>query len=91
MSAPSTSLHPSDLLQAIRPIPCASAEVVVLIDGKAYAGFINRAYAEAAVGLWSGDLDANGLPVPSHERGRPGWPAIRGHAVEIVERGARYR
>jgi len=87
-----TELHPTDLLNPIRPIPCESAEVVVTIDGKPYAGFINRAYAEMAVGLWSGELDSNGLPVAPHQRKTPGWPAAQGRRLEIIERGnARYR
>jgi hypothetical protein len=76
----------TDLQNPIRPIPCESAEYVVTVDGKPYAGFVNRAYAEMAVGLWSGELDSNGAPVPAHQRTRPGWPAARGRRLEIIER-----
>ena len=79
------SSHPH--AQPIRSIPCSSASYIVTIDGKPYAGFVSRACAEMAVGIWSGTLDGNGFPVAPHERGEHGWAAVRGHRLEIVEHG----
>lgn len=79
-----TELHPKAPLPPIRSIPCERADFVVTIDGKPYAGFVNQIYAEMAVGLWSGEIDGNGNPVPQNERVRHGWPAARGHVLEIV-------
>jgi hypothetical protein len=72
--------------QPVGSIPCEGAEVVVTIDGRPYAGFINRGCAEVAVALWSGETDGGGLPVPQDERTRHGWPAARGRLLEIVDR-----
>jgi hypothetical protein len=72
------------------PIPCGSADVIVVIDGAPYAGFVNRAYAEMAVGLWSGEIDGNGNPIPWEERPSRRWPAIRGKVLAIVERSHRH-
>jgi hypothetical protein len=83
--------RPKDLLDTIRSISCESASFVVTIEGRPYAGFVNRAYAEMAVGLWSGEIDGNGLPVPPHERAGRGWPAARGRRLEILELGGRRR
>ena len=70
----------------IRPIPCASARVIVMIDGRPYAGFANRAAAEEAVKLWSGEVTGGGLPIPPHHPSAFGWPAVRGHTLVVVER-----
>jgi hypothetical protein len=78
-----------DLLRSIKAIPCSGAEFVVTVDGKPYAGFIDRAYAEMAVSLWSGELDGRGLPIPVEERTERGWPAARGRRLAIVEQRAR--
>jgi hypothetical protein len=67
-------------------IPSDGANFIVTIDGKPYAGFVNRACAEAAVGLWSGAVDGGGFAVAPDERVRHGWPAARGHLLEVVER-----
>jgi hypothetical protein len=67
-------------------IPVGSARVVVTIDGKPYAGFINRACAEEAVRMWTGEINGAGLPVPDQQRAGAGWLAVRGHAFSIVER-----
>jgi hypothetical protein len=85
------SLRRKDAVQPIQRIACANAEFVVTIDGKPYAGFISREYAEMTVALWSGELDGSGLPVPPHERAQHGWPAARGRRLEIVARASRYR
>ena len=69
-----------------RAIPSESASFVVTIDGRPYAGFVNRASAESAVRLWSGETDGGGLPVPPHERDRHGWPAARGRLLAVIER-----
>ena len=69
-------------------IPSANAECVVMVDGKPYAGFVNRAYAEMAVRLWSGEVDGMGNIVPLHERARHEWHAVRGRRLEIVERAS---
>jgi hypothetical protein len=73
----------------VRAIPCGDASFVVTIDGKPYAGFVSRASAEMAVAMWLGEVDANGEPLPPHEKGQRGWPAVRGRRLEIVERGFR--
>jgi hypothetical protein len=78
---------PNGLIQPIRPIPCTCAQFIVTIDGKPYAGFLTRAYAEMAVGLWSGEIDGGGLRIPLQLGGRHGWVAARGRRLEIVERG----
>ena len=67
-------------------IPVGSAPIIVTIDGKPYAGFINRACAEDAVRMWAGEINGAGLPVPDYQREDAGWPAVRGHALGIVER-----
>ena len=72
--------------KTIGHVPCESAHYVVTIDGRPYAGFTSRACAEEAVALWTGNIDANGEPVPAHARERHGWAAVRGKRVEIVER-----
>lgn len=81
-----TCFAPADFRDAaIRPIPCARARVVVTIDGRPYAGFGDRAAAEEAVKLWSGEVTGAGFPISS----RPavfGWPAVRGRMLGIVER-----
>jgi hypothetical protein len=67
-------------------IPCEGANFVVTIDGKPYAGFVDRRCTEKAVGLWSGEVDGFGDPVPHEERARGGWAVARGRRLEIVER-----
>ena len=69
----------------ICPIPCERAEYVVTIDGKAYAGFVTRAYAEMAIQLWSGQVDGHGFPVAPGDRETHGWSAVRGRRFDIVE------
>jgi hypothetical protein len=82
-----TSFAPEDFRGAmIRPIPCAGARVVVTIDGRPYAGFANRAAAEEAIKLWSGEVTGGGLPISSRDHGTSGWAAVRGHTLAIVER-----
>jgi hypothetical protein len=87
MSMESAHGYHNDSKRPVGWIPCHNAEVIVTVDGKPYAGFINRAYAEMAVGLWSGTLSASGLPIDVHEHTKPGWPAARGRCLAIVERG----
>jgi len=70
----------------ICPIPCASAQFVVTIDGQPYAGFVNRVSADLAAGMWTGELDGYGEPVPSFERTTRGWAAVRGRSVEVIDR-----
>lgn len=93
MSANSSVLwidaRPKDDKAPIPPIACERADFVVTIDGKPYAGFVTRAYAEMAVALWSGEIDGMGNPVPVYERARHGWSPARGRRLEIVERGYR--
>jgi hypothetical protein len=48
--------------------------VIVTIDGRPYAGFADRAMAEEAVKLWSGEVTGSS------------WPAVRGRTLPIVER-----
>jgi hypothetical protein len=60
----------------------------VTIDGKPYAGFVTRAYAEMAIRTWTGEIDGIGNPVQFSERGRRGWSAVRGRSLEIAERGS---
>jgi hypothetical protein len=82
-----TNFAPEDLRGAgIRPIPCASARVVVMIDGRPYAGFANRVAAEEAVKLWSGEMTGGGIPLSSHDAPASGWSAVRGRTLAIVER-----
>jgi len=73
------------------PISCGGASFVVTIDGKPYAGFVTRAYAGMALGLWSGDIDGGGLPLAAHESRRMSAGNMvgtqsRGCRLEIVER-----
>ena len=93
MSAVSSVLwidaRPKDDQAPIPSIACTGADFVVTIDGKPYAGFVSRAYAEMAVGLWSGEIDGMGNPVPLYERARHGWLPARGRRLEVVERGYR--
>lgn len=70
---------------AIRPIPCAGARVVVTIDGRPYAGFSDRATAEEAVKLWSGEPIDEEAPFDPR-RAALGWAALRGRTIDIVER-----
>jgi hypothetical protein len=70
----------------IRPIPCASARIVVTVDGVPYAGFRDRFAAEEAVRLWSGAVTGGGLPISSGDRAISGWPAVRGRMLAVVER-----
>jgi len=88
MSVHRTKIRAYDPQQPICSIPCQRADYVVTIDGKPYAGFVSRAYAEMAVGLWSGEIDGHGFPIAPDERARRGWPAVRGHHLEIVQHGA---
>lgn len=81
-----THVRPTDARHAIRPIPCASAQVVVTIDGSPYAGFANRQSAEEALELWSGEASGAGLPISARVPRTRGWPAVRGHVLAIVER-----
>ncbi len=77
---------PKELRDAgIRPIPCAHARVVVTIDGRPYAGFVDRATAEEAVRLWLGEVTGGGLPILSRPAGF-GWAAVQGRSLDIVER-----
>jgi hypothetical protein len=71
---------------AIRPIPCAAARVVVTIDGRPYAGFANRDAAEEAIKLWLGEVTGGGLPISSRGPAAPGWAAVRGRMLHIIER-----
>jgi hypothetical protein len=71
---------------AIRPIPSEGARFVVTIDGKPYAGFVNRLCAEQAVRMWLGEIDAGGMPVPPSAQERHAWRGVRGRKVKIVER-----
>jgi hypothetical protein len=81
-----TCFAPNDFRDAtIRPIPCTRARVVVTIDGRPYAGFADRASAEEAVKLWSGEVTGGGVPI-SPRPGVSGWPAVRGRALGVVER-----
>ncbi len=84
-SAPQAERHAQRPVAPIRPIPFEGAAFVVTIDGRPYAGFINRSYAEMAVGLWSGEIDGFGEPVPPRDRARHGWAAVRGRRLEIVD------
>jgi hypothetical protein len=70
---------------AIRAIPCARARVVVTIDGRPYAGFADRATAEEAVKLWSGEVIDEDIRI-TPRRAAPGWAAVRGRTLGIVER-----
>jgi hypothetical protein len=69
----------------VRPM-ADDGRFVVTIDGKPYANFRDRAYAEQAVGMWLGEIDGNGMPIPQTERAKHAWKAILGRRVEIVER-----
>ncbi len=80
-------LPPLELRQGtIRPIPVGGARIVVTIDGRPYAGFLTRAYAEDAIRLWTGEVNGIGIPVPPEHRSACGWHAIQGHVLEVVER-----
>ena len=81
--------RPKDDKAPIPQIACDGAAFVVTIDGKPYAGFVSRASAEMAVGMWSGALDGMGNPVPLYERARHGWAPARGRRLEVVERALR--
>jgi hypothetical protein len=70
----------------ICPVPSHDALFVVTIDGKAYAGFVDRRYAERAVEMWRGEIDGAGAPIPAWDRERRAWPAVRGRKLDIVER-----
>ena len=65
--------------------PRARARVVVTIDGRPYAGFADRATAEEAVKLWSGEVTGGGIPISSRPAAS-GWPAVRGRTLGVVER-----
>ena len=78
--------RPSLSANVICAIPAGSASVIVTVDGRPYAGFVNRACAEEALRMWTGEINGAGLPVPDEQRARAGWPAVRGHALGIVER-----
>ena len=81
-----TGFAPQDFREtAIRPIPCARARVVVTIDGRPYAGFADRATAEEAVKLWSGEAIDEDIPI-APRREALGWAAVRGRSLGIVER-----
>jgi len=67
-------------------VPCENAAFVVTIDGRPYAGFVSRAYAEMAVALWSGEIDGKGDRIPFDQRSHCGWAAARGRHFEIVDR-----
>jgi hypothetical protein len=69
----------------IRPMP-DNARFVVTIDGRPYAGFRDRFCAEQAVGMWLGEIDGAGLPVPLKDRAGRAWRAILGKKLAIVER-----
>jgi hypothetical protein len=62
------------------------AHFVVTIDGRPYAEFRDLYCAEQAVGIWLGEIDGAGLPVPREEREKRAWRAILGRSVAIVER-----
>jgi hypothetical protein len=62
------------------------ARFIVTIDGKPYASFVDRSCAEQAAGIWLGEIDGTGQPVPLHERHRHAWRAVQGRRVEVVER-----
>jgi hypothetical protein len=62
------------------------ARFIVTIDGKPYASFLDRSCAEQAAGMWLGEIDGNGLPVPAHEQHRHAWRAVQGRRVEVIER-----
>lgn len=82
-----TGFAPEDCVKStIRPIPCTGARVIVEIDGRPYAGFANRAAAEEAVRLWSGEMTGGGLPISARYAASAGWRAVRGHLLTIVER-----
>jgi hypothetical protein len=68
----------------IVPIPTSGACAVVTIDGKPYAGFVSREYAEEAVRLWTGLTNGCGFPVPVNQRDRSGWIAVRGRILDII-------
>jgi hypothetical protein len=70
---------------AIRRIPCERARVVVMIDGRPYAGCVDRATAETAVKLWRGEINGGGFPV-AHDCERCGWQAARGRELAVIER-----
>jgi hypothetical protein len=70
----------------IAPVASETAPFVVTIDGKPYAGFVDRFSAEQALQMWRGEIDAGGEPVPPAERERRAWPAVRGRELSIVER-----
>ena len=72
--------------KAIRAIPVGGARFVVTIDGRPYAGFVNRDCAEQAVRLWAGEVNGCGVPVPDAQRAQSGWLAARGHCLAVVER-----
>jgi hypothetical protein len=70
----------------IRPIPTGSARFIVTIDGRPYAGFIDRDCAEDAIRLWCGEINGSGFPVPHEQRDVAGWPAVRGRSLDGIER-----
>src|SRR5689334_8697511 len=78
------SNHDGSYQHRICPIP-EEAHFVVTIDGRPYAAFVDRSYAERAVKMWLGEIDGNGEPVPNHERKGPTWRALRGRKLDIVE------
>ena len=80
-----TGFAPEDFRDAAIRRSCARAPVVVTIDGRPYAGFADRAAAEEAVKLWSGEVNGGGFPL-SVRHATSGWPAVRGRTLIIVER-----
>jgi hypothetical protein len=84
------SIHPNmRAKEACDPMGCpipGGARFVVTIDGRPYAAFLDRFYAEQAVQMWLGEIDGAGLPVPHTDRESRTWRAIRGRKVQIVER-----
>jgi hypothetical protein len=78
--------YPHLVTDTIRSMPCDRASYIVTIDGKPYAGFVTREYAEMAVALWTGEIDGAGVAIPANARPHRGWPAVRGRPLEVIER-----
>jgi hypothetical protein len=83
------SIRTTDVQASAEGCRCPISETagfIVTIEGRPYASFAERQYAEQAVGMWLGVIDGAGEPIPYEQRQRRAWRGISGRKVEIVER-----
>jgi hypothetical protein len=78
---PGSEPRPKKPIRAI-PFP-QNARCCVTIDGKPYAGFVNKSSAQDAIDLWRGKVDGLGRRVTKFFGAH--WPAIEGRELAIVD------